>query len=92
MHMEEIFNKNYVINNNKIYLKVNAGAKQNSIDGFVIINDKKYLKISVIAIAFKGKANEMIIKFLADEINLPKSNITIIKGLTSSFKVLIINI
>ena len=86
--MEEAFNKDYVLSVKKIYLKVKAGAKQNSIDGWIVINDKKYLKISIKAAPIKGKANEMIIDFLAEEIGVPKSSLSITKGQTSSFKTL----
>ncbi|RTK92948.1 MAG: DUF167 domain-containing protein [Rickettsiales bacterium] len=90
--MEEVFNRDYVLGAKKIYLKVKAGAKQNSIDGWTTIHDKKYLKISVKSLPVKGKANEMIIEFLAEKLNLSKHNIQIKSGTSSNLKFLIINI
>lgn len=53
-----------------ILLKIKAGAKQNSIDGFIEIDSKQYLKISIKAQAERGKANQMIIEFLAKQANI----------------------
>lgn len=88
MQVENDFINNYVLSTKKIYLKVKAGAKQNSIDGWVMINDRKYLKISIKSAPIKGKANDMIIDFLAEKIGISKSSLSITKGHTSSFKTL----
>ena len=71
----------------KILLKVRAGAKQSSVDGWIIINDKEYLKLSIKSPPEKGKANKEIIEYLAEELAIPKSDIEITSGKTSQFKV-----
>ncbi len=44
------------------------------------------LKIAVTEVAEKGKANQAIIKFLAKTLSLPKRNIALLSGTTSSRK------
>lgn len=90
--MEAVFNRDYVLEAKKIYIKVKAGAKYNSIDGWINIHNKKYLKMSVKSLPVNGKANVMIIEFLAEKLNLSKHNIQIKSGTSSSLKVLIINV
>ena len=41
--MKEIFDSIQSRKQKKILLKVRAGAKQSSVDGWIIINDKEYL-------------------------------------------------
>ncbi|MGN0929604.1 MAG: DUF167 domain-containing protein [Alphaproteobacteria bacterium] len=67
----------------KIHLQPNA--KRNEICG--TFNDD-YIKIAITTPPIDGKANEALIKFLSKELNIPKSNITITKGLTSRNKTL----
>ena len=59
----------------------------------VFINDKgeAFLKISVISIPEKGKANEELIKFLAKALGIAKSDIRIIAGDTDRCKKLCIS-
>lgn len=71
-----------------ILLKVKAGAKRNAVEGVLEIDGKKYLKISIKAIPEKGKANKMIIDFLAQEWNISKQDLEIAAGKTSQYKVL----
>jgi uncharacterized protein (TIGR00251 family) len=78
-------------NPNKLLLKVRAGAKKNSIDGLMEIDNKQYLKLSVKAQATDGKANKMIVEFLAKELGVAKSDLEIKVGKTSSYKLLVIN-
>lgn len=73
----------------KIFLKVKAGAKRNAIDGELELGEKKYLKISIRAIPEQGKANKMIIDFLAKEWGVAKQNLEIVAGKTSQYKVLV---
>jgi len=75
----------------KLWLKVRAGAKNNSIDGLIEIDNRQYLKLSVKAQAIDGKANKMIIEFLADEFGVSKSDLEIKVGKTSSYKLLAFN-
>lgn len=69
-------------------LKARAGAKQNSISGFVEIEGKKYLKITIKVIAEQGKANNAIITFLAKEWLISKDNLKIVMGHTNNLKIL----
>lgn len=85
--MKEIFDSIQSRKQKKILLKVRAGAKQSSVDGWIIINDKEYLKLSIKSPPEKGKANKEIIEYLAEELAIPKSDIEITSGKTSQFKV-----
>jgi len=78
-------------NTSKILLKVKSGARKNSIDGFIEIEGRKYLKISIKAEPTKGKANKMIIEFMAKELNISKADLEISAGKTSQYKLLNIN-
>ncbi len=86
--MKEIFDNIKVRKQTKLLLKIRAGAKQNSVDGWGTINDKEYLKLSIKSPPEKGKANKAIIKYLARELSIPKANIEITFGKTSQFKVI----
>jgi uncharacterized protein (TIGR00251 family) len=83
----EIINNIRVKKPKRLLLKVRAGAKNNSIDGLIEIDNKEYLKISVKAQPKDGKANKMIIEFLAKELNLAKASLEIKVGKTSSYKI-----
>lgn len=54
------------------------------------IKDNSY-KAYLLAVPLDGKANEELIRLLARELKLKKYNIEIIKGLTSSNKVISID-
>ncbi|MEI0563239.1 DUF167 domain-containing protein [Brachyspira pulli] len=68
-------------------VKVTAGAKSNS---FKFENGAYYIRI--MAKAIDGKANKAIIDFLADELNIKKRDVEILKGEKSSKKIIAINI
>ncbi|WP_211216981.1 DUF167 domain-containing protein [Brachyspira innocens] len=70
-----------------IEVKVTAGAKSNS---FKFENGA--YSIRIMAKAIDGKANKAIIEFLADELNIKKKDINILKGEKSSKKIIAINI
>lgn len=70
-----------------IEVKVTAGAKSNS---FKKENGLYYIRI--MAKAIDGKANKSIIEFLAEELNLKKKDIEIIRGEKSGKKIISINI
>jgi uncharacterized protein YggU (UPF0235/DUF167 family) len=74
----------------KFWIKVKAGARQNSLDEICIIEDKKYLCLSVTAIRDKGKANKMIIEYLVQMLLIPKQKIQIKTGTSASIKQIII--
>lgn len=71
-----------------IGLKVKAGAKANAIGDYVVIDGKKYLKLSIKAPAENGKANIEIIRFLSDSWNIPKKNLEIVTGHGAQIKIL----
>uniref|UniRef100_UPI003F4BEF0D DUF167 domain-containing protein n=1 Tax=Brachyspira catarrhinii TaxID=2528966 RepID=UPI003F4BEF0D len=70
-----------------IEVKVTAGAKSNS---FKFENGA--YSIRIMAKAIDGKANKAIIDFLADELNLKKRDIEILKGEKNSKKLISLNI
>jgi len=72
----------------QIKLKVIPKSSQNK----VIPQDNNFFKIKVTSAPDKGKANQQVIKLLAQHFKTSKSNIQIIKGLTSQHKVVNINI
>jgi uncharacterized protein len=44
------------------------------------------LKVRLSAVPEKGKANEALIEFLSDKLNVPKAYVTITSGLTAKIK------
>ncbi|MHA1719064.1 MAG: DUF167 domain-containing protein [Promethearchaeota archaeon] len=66
---------------------VKANARQNRI----FMEDKK-LRLDINAPPIKGKANSSIIKLLSKTLNIPKSEINLIKGKTSHQKTFYIHI
>ena len=68
-------------------VKVTAGAKSNS---FKFENGA--YSIRIMAKAIDSKANKAIIDFLADELNIKKRDVEILKGEKSSKKIIAINI
>jgi uncharacterized protein (TIGR00251 family) len=85
--MKEIFDSIKVKKPNKFLVKVKAGAKQNSVDGWIVIGNREYLKLSIKSPAEKGKANKAIIDYLAKELAIPRLDIEITSGKLSQFKV-----
>ncbi len=52
----------------------------------IIQINEGFIKIGVVSIPEKGKANAELIKFLSKKLNLPKKNFSIIKGDTAKNK------
>lgn len=67
----------------RLSIKARPGSRKNAITGA----HAGALKVSVTAAPEKGKANDAIIALLADQLQLRKADITIIRGQTSSEKV-----
>ena len=67
-----------------IKIKVAPRAKQNKIAGW----KQDVLRVHVSAPPVDGKANKALIKLLADEWGISKSDIKIVKGETSREKIL----
>lgn len=63
-------------------MKVKPGAKSESVE---LLADGT-LKVSVIAPAVEGKANEAVRELLAEELSLSKSDVRIVNGRTSRLK------
>ena len=66
-------------------VRVQPNAKKN---GFAGLWNDTHLKISLRAPAVDGKANEALIDFLADFLNLKKNSIFIMTGQTSRCKII----
>jgi len=66
----------------EIYLRVKArpGAKISMLKQVLVDGDGQIIKIDVAAPAVKGRANQELIKFLAQEFAVAKGNIKIISG------------
>lgn len=67
----------------KLAVKITPKAKQNSVKK---ISDIEY-HIRTTAPPDKGKANTAVLKLLAQELNIPKSHLTITHGHTSRNKI-----
>ncbi len=68
-------------------LKVIAGAKENKIEEI----GPGYFKVRIKEKAIEGRANKALIDFLAERFNCKKSEISLVKGKTSSIKLVEIN-
>ncbi|MDR1452735.1 MAG: DUF167 domain-containing protein [Candidatus Margulisbacteria bacterium] len=73
--------------NSKLSLYAQPGAKQTGFAGYFA----GQIKIKLNAPAQDNKANQELIIFLAKKLNIPKSNLTIIRGLTNRHKVVSID-
>lgn len=68
----------------KLSVQISANAGRNEIVGWK--GDR--LKIKVRAPAVDGKANEELLRFLAERLEIHRAEITIVRGTTSKTKVL----
>lgn len=66
----------------KISLKITPNAKRSEILGW----EDGVLKLKIAAPAVDGKANAVLVRFLAETLGVPKSHIVILKGETSRNK------
>lgn len=69
----------------RISIIVKANSKKNEI---LSTEATSKFRISVKEPAIEGKANEAVIKLLAEHFKVPKSNIKIIRGLKSKNKII----
>lgn len=69
-----------------IHLKVQANAREDKIVGF----EDYILKIKCKDNRENNKANEKVIKLLSEYFDVPRANIKIVKGMKSSYKIVMI--
>jgi uncharacterized protein len=72
-------------------VRIHPGARKNAITGThpgVAVGDIAALKISLTTPPTEGRANQALIAFLADQLRIPKSRITLLTGTTSRSKTL----
>lgn len=72
-----------------IDIEVSPGSKKTEIKGYN--NWRKRIEIRLSAKATKGKANEELITFISDSLNINSSNVKIISGMKSHTKSLMIH-
>ena len=72
-----------------IELKVIPKSSKNEIAGVL---DNGALKVKITAAPEKGKANAAICAFLAEQFGVRKTNVRVLRGETSSFKQLLIEL
>jgi len=77
--------------NNPDYFFITVLVKANARQNRIFMEDKK-LYLDINAPPIKGKANSSIIKLLSKTLNIPKSEISLIKGQTSHQKTFYIHI
>ena len=68
----------------RVYIKVSPRSSKNEVTK---ISEGEY-KVKLTAAPVDNKANEMLIRVLADYFNLPKSNLKIIGGKTAKIKII----
>lgn len=67
----------------KVSVKVIPRAHKNQIVGY----ENQVLKVRLTAVPEKGEANEMLIEILSEELDVPKSSITLVRGHASRQKI-----
>jgi uncharacterized protein (TIGR00251 family) len=78
--------------NIRLAVRLTPKAAKNVINGWARdAAGVPYLKVSVTATPDKGKANEALIGLLAQEWDLPRSRIALVRGKTDRNKVLILH-
>ena len=73
------------IHNNEVLLRVKVTPKASTNRIGKILND--HLKIYVTAAPENGQANKAVIDLLANELKMPKNNLSIMQGLTGQVKI-----
>jgi uncharacterized protein (TIGR00251 family) len=70
----------------RLRVRVKAGARTSAVGGA----HGGALKISVAAVAERGKANRAVVAVLAEALGLPTSSVTIVSGKSSQDKVVVV--
>ncbi|PIP19324.1 MAG: hypothetical protein COX41_03460 [Candidatus Omnitrophica bacterium CG23_combo_of_CG06-09_8_20_14_all_41_10] len=68
----------------KIFVKVKPSSK---VERVTKVSENEFI-LSVKAPAKEGRANEALVRLLSEYFDMPKSRITILKGLTSRDKII----
>jgi uncharacterized protein (TIGR00251 family) len=77
--------------NLRLHVRLTPKASRDALQGWIEDTaGQRVLKASVTAVPEKGKANKALIELLADEFEIPKSAIEIVRGETDRNKYLII--
>ena len=71
-----------------INLRISPNAKKNKILG---LYGEKQIKVSVACPPIDGRANETLVKFIAETFSVSQKNVEIIRGETSQYKTLFIS-
>lgn len=82
---------NIKINTEKKYISLEVKVQPKSKKNEIIIKDGRII-IKVTAAPDKGKANEAVIKLIADKLDIKKSDVFIMRGETNQNKVIGIKI
>lgn len=87
--MTEIFSKND--KGLVLGVKITPNASSAGVKGiFTDADGRNYVKISVVSIPEKGKANKELLKFLSKELGVAKSELEIVSGETTHLKRILI--
>ncbi len=73
-----------------VTVRLQPGAKKTAITGIYGEGNQAALKIAVQAPPVEGRANEALITFFSEKLDLPKSSITVLSGELSRNKVLLL--
>ena len=74
-----------------LYIRLTPNASSADVKGCYLGADgNEYLKISVVSVPEKGKANKELIALLAKKLKISKTKISIVSGETERYKKLLI--
>lgn len=74
-------------------IRVSPNASKCAVKGiFYDASQIAYLKIALVSVPEKGKANQELIKFLSKELKVAKSLFSIVSGETDKYKKIVLNI
>lgn len=73
-----------------VAIRVQPGAKKTAITGIYGEGGQSALKVAVQAPPIEGRANEALIAFFSEKLDLPKSSVIVLSGELSRSKVLLL--